>query len=305
MEKDLGRIILIKSGQKTPIQNKWQKSSRISHQVMVNHIRNGGNLGIVLKPNRLCIDVDFKRLPEGHLGLFGLKKKIGYDLRDCVKSYVKTPNGYHFFFKIPHDIYSLIKIKRNIKSWGENVEFYGKGESRCFLTDGSFYEIKEKDGKVLKGDYKRFWSLEDGQEDDHGYLNEMPQFLIDVLLKEMKIEPVEEMNKEIRTKGSLLKLKGSLDYAKKNIDYLDPSMGYEEWLRIGMALHSESSRREMFDVWDSWSKKSSLYKDGECKKKWDSFKKRGSDPLVSFGTFVHHVVIARGVLLIEEFKKED
>ncbi len=56
---------------------------------------------------------------------------------------------------------------------------------------------------------------------------------------------------------------------------------YEEWIQIGMALKAEG-----YDcsVWDDWSKNDSRYKDGECARKWGTFK--GSSIPISGGTII-------------------
>jgi len=56
---------------------------------------------------------------------------------------------------------------------------------------------------------------------------------------------------------------------------------YEEWIQIGMALKAEG-----YDcsVWDDWSKNDSRYKDGECDRKWGTFK--GSSIPISGGTII-------------------
>ena len=46
------------------------------------------------------------------------------------------------------------------------------------------------------------------------------------------------------------------------------SLSYQEWVSVGMALHSEG-----FDcsVWDSWSRNDRRYHAGECERKWRTF----------------------------------
>lgn len=53
--------------------------------------------------------------------------------------------------------------------------------------------------------------------------------------------------------------------------YVDPStLSYQEWCNVGMALQHEGYTA--FD-WDEWSQRDSgRYHDGECFKKWDTFK---------------------------------
>jgi hypothetical protein len=67
--------------------------------------------------------------------------------------------------------------------------------------------------------------------------------------------------------------------ALKQIDASNTT--YEEWIQIGMALKAEG-----YDcsVWDDWSKNDSRYKDGECDRKWGTFK--GSSIPISGGTII-------------------
>lgn len=53
------------------------------------------------------------------------------------------------------------------------------------------------------------------------------------------------------------------------LSFLNPDMPYENWLHVGMALHHGGFP---VDFWDEWSKKSSKYKEGECQRKWQSFR---------------------------------
>ena len=55
------------------------------------------------------------------------------------------------------------------------------------------------------------------------------------------------------------------------LEYIPPAAcSYEEWIDVGMALCHEGYS---VDVWDDWSRKDpERYHDGECHKKWQSFK---------------------------------
>lgn len=61
---------------------------------------------------------------------------------------------------------------------------------------------------------------------------------------------------------------------------LNPDMPYDDWIKIGMALHSEGHDCAL---WEDWSAKGGKYTEGECRNKWDSF--HGSS--VSMGSLVH------------------
>jgi hypothetical protein len=56
---------------------------------------------------------------------------------------------------------------------------------------------------------------------------------------------------------------------------------YDEWLRVGMALHSAGD--DLLPLWETWSAKSSKYMDGDCAAKWSTFTPSG----VTLGSLVH------------------
>jgi hypothetical protein len=57
---------------------------------------------------------------------------------------------------------------------------------------------------------------------------------------------------------------------------LDPDMGRDEWIRVGMALHHETQGDDTgFDLWDEWSSGGSTYPSTEALRgQWDSFSRR-------------------------------
>lgn len=63
---------------------------------------------------------------------------------------------------------------------------------------------------------------------------------------------------------------------------IDPAtLDYAQWLAVGMALHYEGAPAQ---VWDEWSRPDPRFQDGECFRKWDSF--RGSDTPVTGRTIL-------------------
>jgi len=70
-----------------------------------------------------------------------------------------------------------------------------------------------------------------------------------------------------------------LDDALRYLNAAD--LSYQEWLNVGMALHAEG--RSWLD-WDLWSRNDSRYREGECRKKWDTF--HGSPTPITGGTIV-------------------
>ena len=64
------------------------------------------------------------------------------------------------------------------------------------------------------------------------------------------------------------------------LSYISPDVGYDEWVRVGMALKAEGAP---FSTWDDWSSKGNKYNQREMQSKWNSFR-RGE---VTGGTLYH------------------
>ncbi len=71
---------------------------------------------------------------------------------------------------------------------------------------------------------------------------------------------------------------------------LDPDMGRDEWIRVGMALHHETEGDDTgFDLWNDWSEGGGKYPSEEAlKAQWDSFNrpKRTGQRLVTMRTVI-------------------
>ncbi len=79
----------------------------------------------------------------------------------------------------------------------------------------------------------------------------------------------------------------SLEKLTKLLDLLDPGMGYQDWLNVGMALfHETGGSSEGFALFDRWSGRSKKYGGTkEIEVKWKSFKGNCSNP-ITVGTLV-------------------
>ena len=108
-------------------------------------------------------------------------------------------------------------------------------------------------------------------------LAEVPKAIIEKMMepKKQKPAPVEVFNSDI-------------DKARSLLQSINPSRldDYDTWLKIGMGAHSAGD--SLLPDWIALSQKNSKYEDGECEKKWDSFKRSG----ISLGT-------------LQKFAKED
>ena len=75
-----------------------------------------------------------------------------------------------------------------------------------------------------------------------------------------------------------------IDYALSYLNALSSFRAddYDQWLSVGMALHSVDD--SLLDEWDSWSNQSAKYKAGDCERKWRSFSRSGG---VKLGTLAY------------------
>jgi len=81
--------------------------------------------------------------------------------------------------------------------------------------------------------------------------------------------------------------------APKLLEDIDPDCGYDDWYKVGMALHKESNGHpDALQMWEGWSMKGSKFQDGDCSKRWDGFSVDRGDA-VGFGTIVHLAETAR------------
>ena len=73
----------------------------------------------------------------------------------------------------------------------------------------------------------------------------------------------------------------TVELARTALPYISND-GYDQWLKIGQALHSEGDH--MLSEWQHWSASSEKFKPGECEAKWKTFNRNGS---VGIGTVFH------------------
>ncbi len=76
--------------------------------------------------------------------------------------------------------------------------------------------------------------------------------------------------------GTLPPMGLTVERMEELLGKLDPDMGREEWIRVGMALHHETQGDDTgFELWDEWSAGGSTYPSTEALRgQWDSFTRR-------------------------------
>lgn len=164
----------------------------------------------------------------------------------------KTGRGRHLLFRYPSK-----KVFNRTNCLGTSIDVRGDGgyivcpPSRHI--SGVFYE----------------W------EDSEATISDAPQWLLDLVCSNTKA-PI--INESVMNFDSS-KRDWKSDDISSMLNFLDPNMGYQEWINIGMAIHEGGFS---FEVWDSWSKRSSKY-DGSTTMHWRSFKTGGG---ITMGTLV-------------------
>lgn len=62
-----------------------------------------------------------------------------------------------------------------------------------------------------------------------------------------------------------------IPYVQELLNHLEPDCAYDEWLKVGMAIHSNDSGPAGLDLWDTWSREGTKYQERECERKWGTF----------------------------------
>ena len=85
------------------------------------------------------------------------------------------------------------------------------------------------------------------------------------------------------------------------LPHLDPDCGYEEWLKIGAAMHHQGQGdEEWLTAWDEWSAGSGKYVEGYCEDKWKSFHQKRAGTVVTLGSLIKQTKPARQQAVINE-----
>jgi hypothetical protein len=207
------------------------------------------NVGVATgeKSNIFVIDIDSI---EGEESLYALG-----DIPTTLT--VNTSKGKHLYFKYPGEgVITKRGIIPGVDVRGDGGYVAGVGSNHANGMAYDFYNPLE-------------------------VIEEAPQWLLDLVLKS-KQERKSSQATILTTHSPFFNLneKWSESDVKDMLDHISPDLGYDEWIQVGMAIHSEGFN---FHIWDEWSKRSDKYTN-DIGKHWNSFKPGGG---TSFGTVVH------------------
>lgn len=176
------------------------------------------------------IDIDGPRGEESLSSYFGLLPPT----QETV-----TGRGRHLFYKYPGQF---------VKSF---ADILGKGSKVDCRGDGGY--VVAPPSTHISG--KRYESI-------LRPIVEAPKVLLDVVCRKDR-----EVSNSFRQNSKRKNQDMSDDDIRFMLSHLDPDMGYDDWLKVGMALHSGGYSVEL---WDEWSKGGQKYA-GDCLYKWGTF----------------------------------
>ena len=258
--------------QKRPYQNDWQNNPLSRGEVLA-EIKAGRatGFGVIAGPQSGGI------LFLDHDGASCDSLLASKDWGELPPSWMVTSGRvgrYQIIYQVPKDYWDKIntrKFKTGVKDKENNIEQIELRWTGC--------------QSVICGQHPSTdgYSWMTGRSPKDLPLATAPEFILQKMLPQKK-----ERAKPVKVEVVI-----DSDY-QKALNYLDalaPSRAdeYNEWLNVGMALHSVGDDR-LLAPWDQWSSQSHLYEPGKCEEKWASFGKRSG---VSLGT-LHHLATADG-----------
>lgn len=142
-----------------------------------------------------------------------------------------------------------------------------------------------------------------------GYENhiaEVDQFTIDMCERRFGASASLTADPDDFMAGREPKIGLSINQMQDMLRALDPSMGRETWLRVGMALHHECEGDDTgFELWDEWSSEGETYPGTEgLRYLWESFKPAAGKRQITMASVIKMAKEA-GYRPMEAAKRED
>jgi Protein of unknown function (DUF3987)/Bifunctional DNA primase/polymerase, N-terminal/Primase C terminal 2 (PriCT-2) len=270
---------------KRPLRDNWQHENPLTREQLLFLMQQGQKLkgkdgkqwhchwtGIGLRLGTssnglLAIDCD------GHEALTKLRKLSNNDIPDTVAWTSGKEGRGQLLYQIPTEYWDKIKTTKIDCGEGQFLEFRWNGTQSVLPPSrhpetGQYYWIKSPETTEVAI---------------------APQWLLDFLIAQSKREnePKQPLLTQPRYHPSTHHNWTDEDWARSYLDALSSYRAdhYDQWVQVGMALHSVSDC--LLSDWDSWSRHSSKYKEGECEKKWRSFNDTGGITVASLAQWAY------------------
>lgn len=170
----------------------------------------------------------------------------------------ETGKGRHILFKHPGK-----RVPSRVKKLGDGLDVRGDGG----------YIVAPPSRHILGHKYK--W------ENESAAIADCPSWLVDLICGDVKPKvhaPLLSEHTEKKTYAGI-RSEWTSEQVREMLSFLDPDMFRDDWIAVGMALHSGGYS---LALWDEWSRRGAKY-DGSTIASWRSFKPDGA---VTMGTLV-------------------
>jgi hypothetical protein len=265
-------------GDKAPYRTAWQHESPLPRNQIIAEIESGHAKGYGIRTGTVsggivALDFDGPSAMQKALELSG-----GDPLPDTVSFTSNRTGREQRLYLIPQEFWGAVKTtKFKTGVVGDD----GKPEQLELRWDGC-QSVLPPSVHPMTGHYRWRKSYQEV------VIAPAPMWVIEKMLIEQESTHLEpELSTRPRTSYTAKRLTGEKwtdkEWVLSYLSALSPcrSDDYDNWLAVGMALHSVSD--SLLPVWDDWSSQSPKYKPGDCEKKWKSFKRQG----VSIGSLAH------------------
>lgn len=265
-------------GNKAPYRTAWQHESPIPRNQIIAEIESGQAKGYGIRTGTVsggivAIDFDGSSAMQKALELSG-----GEPLPDTVSFTSNRTGREQRLYLIPQEYWGAVKTTK-IKTGVVGDD--GKPEQLELRWDGC-QSVLPPSVHPTTGHYR--WR----KSHQEVAIAPAPMWAIEKMLafqESTHLEP--ELSTRPQTSYTAKRLTGEKwtdeEWTLSYLEALNPYRAddYDNWLAVGMALHSVSD--SLLTEWDKWSQQSAKYKPGCCEKKWKSFKRQG----VAIGTLAH------------------
>ncbi len=259
-------------GNKAPYRTAWQHEPPLTRNQIIAEIESGAEgYGIrtgTISGGIVAIDIDGASAVQKALKLSG-----GEPLPDTVTFTSNRSGREQRLYLIPQEYWGAVKT---IKIKTDVVDDDGKPEQLELRWDGC-QSVLPPSIHPTTSRYR--WR----KSPEEVVIAPAPMWVIEAMLVEPDPPQQPEQHTAYTRKARTGEEWSNEEWALSYLSALNPSRAddYENWLAVGMALHSVGD--SLLSNWDNWSRQSCKYNPGCCEKKWKSFKRQG----VAIGTLAH------------------
>lgn len=207
----------------------------------------GHNLGIACgREDGVCaIDIDV-HTADGRKNFDKILKDHNYGVTGPTQ--VTPTGGYHILLRwVPGMGSTTNRICEGVDTRGGSITQYKS-------------HIVVYPSIVPKGEY--YW-----QDEEEIDIVSPPDWIVKLVARD---EPETEMgNDDMETTVTL-------EQMERMLQFIPPDVPHDDWVKIGMAIHSQHPNGDGMDLWDEWSRPGETYDRSMVKAKWRSFRKGGN-----------------------------